>query len=113
MTGRERGHIDAIAAMYVDNGKVDHRTRVQNYLKAMEQVAQRCSSRSSDGRSVTVLTGLASICGCGSRKPVRDCTEHRAQSTEHRAQSTEHRAQSGAAPASRFCVARDDDRLRS
>ena len=40
-TQRERDYIDALAAMYVDYDKVDHRTRVQNYLKAQEQVAQR------------------------------------------------------------------------
>ena len=40
-TQRERDYIDAIAAMYVDFDKVDHRTRVQNYLKAEEQVALR------------------------------------------------------------------------
>ena len=40
-TERERDYIDAIAAMYTDYDKVDHRTRVQNYLKATEQVAQR------------------------------------------------------------------------
>lgn len=40
-TQRERDYIDALAAMYVDYDKVDHRTRVQNYLKAQEQVAQK------------------------------------------------------------------------
>jgi tetratricopeptide (TPR) repeat protein len=40
-TQRERDYIDAIAAMYTDYDKVDHRTRVQNYLKAEEQVASR------------------------------------------------------------------------
>jgi hypothetical protein len=40
-TQRERDYIDAIAAMYVDYDKLDHRTRVQNYLKAEEQVAAR------------------------------------------------------------------------
>ena len=40
-TERERDYINAIAAMYTDYDKVDHRTRVQNYVKAMEQVAQR------------------------------------------------------------------------
>jgi hypothetical protein len=40
-TQRERDYIDAIAAMYTDYDKVDHRTRVQNYLKGAEQVAQR------------------------------------------------------------------------
>jgi tetratricopeptide (TPR) repeat protein len=40
-TQRERDYIDAIAAMYMDYDKVDHRTRVQNYLKAEEQVARR------------------------------------------------------------------------
>jgi tetratricopeptide (TPR) repeat protein len=38
-TPREREYIDAVAAMYNDYDKVDHRTRVQNYLKAEEQVA--------------------------------------------------------------------------
>jgi hypothetical protein len=40
-TQRERDYIDAIAAMYVDHDKLDHRTRVQNFLKAEEQVAAR------------------------------------------------------------------------
>jgi hypothetical protein len=40
-TQRERDYIDALAAMYVDHDKLDHRTRVQAYLKAMEQVATR------------------------------------------------------------------------
>ncbi len=40
-TQRERDYIDALAAMYRDYDKVDHRTRVQNYLKAMEQLAER------------------------------------------------------------------------
>jgi hypothetical protein len=40
-TQRERDYIDAIAAMYMDYDKLDHRTRVQNYLKAEEQLALR------------------------------------------------------------------------
>jgi hypothetical protein len=40
-TQRERDYIDALANMYVDHDKVDHRARVQNYLKAQEQVALR------------------------------------------------------------------------
>jgi hypothetical protein len=40
-TQREKDYIDAIAAMYIDYDKLDHRTRVQNYLKAEEQVAAR------------------------------------------------------------------------
>jgi hypothetical protein len=40
-TERERDYIDALAAMYTDYDKVDHRTRVQNYLKAEEAVAQK------------------------------------------------------------------------
>ena len=40
-TQRERDYIDAIAAMYTDYDTVDHRTRVQNYLNAEEQVALR------------------------------------------------------------------------
>jgi hypothetical protein len=40
-TQRERDYIDAIAAMYVDYDELDHRTRVQKYLKAEEQVAAR------------------------------------------------------------------------
>src|SRR5262245_10684753 len=40
-TQRERDYIDAIGAMYADYEKVDHRTRIQNYLKAEEQVALR------------------------------------------------------------------------
>jgi hypothetical protein len=41
MTQRERDYIDALGAMYADYDKVDHRTRVLAYLKAMEQLAQR------------------------------------------------------------------------
>jgi Tetratricopeptide repeat len=40
-TERERDYIDALAVMYADYDKVDHRTRIQAYTKAMEQVAQR------------------------------------------------------------------------
>lgn len=40
-TQRERDYIDALAAMYADNDKVDHRTRLLAYAKAMEQLAQR------------------------------------------------------------------------
>src|SRR5229473_7536117 len=40
-TQRERDYIDALSAMYADYDKVDHRTRVLAYLKAMEQLAQR------------------------------------------------------------------------
>ncbi len=39
-TQRERDFINAMAAFYTDYDKVDHRTRVLNYLKAMEAVAQ-------------------------------------------------------------------------
>jgi hypothetical protein len=40
-TERERDYIGALAVMYADYDKVDHRTRVQAYAKAMEQLAQR------------------------------------------------------------------------
>jgi len=40
-TQRERDYLDALGAMYADHDKVDHRTRVLAYLKAMEQLAQR------------------------------------------------------------------------
>jgi tetratricopeptide (TPR) repeat protein len=40
-TQRERDFIDALAVMYVDYDKIDHRTRVQSYLKAMEALASR------------------------------------------------------------------------
>ncbi len=40
-TQRERDYLDALGAMYADHDKVDHRTRVQAYAKAMEQVALR------------------------------------------------------------------------
>jgi Tfp pilus assembly protein PilF len=40
-TQRERAYIDALSTMYTDYDKVDHRTRVLAYLKAMEQLAQR------------------------------------------------------------------------
>ena len=40
-TQRERDYIDALAVMYADYDKVDHRTRIQAYSKAMEQLAQR------------------------------------------------------------------------
>jgi len=40
-TQRERDYIDALSAMYTDYDKVDHRTRMQAYVKAMETLAQR------------------------------------------------------------------------
>jgi tetratricopeptide (TPR) repeat protein len=38
---RERDYIDALSRMYVDYDKIDHRTRVAAYLKAMETLAGR------------------------------------------------------------------------
>jgi tetratricopeptide (TPR) repeat protein len=40
-TQRERDYIDALGIMYADFEKVDHRTRIVAYAKAMEQLAQR------------------------------------------------------------------------
>lgn len=40
-TQRERDYLDALGAMYTDYEKVDHRTRMQAYAKAMEKLAQR------------------------------------------------------------------------
>jgi tetratricopeptide (TPR) repeat protein len=40
-TPRERDYIDALAVMYVDYDKTQHRDRVQAYLKAMEALAAR------------------------------------------------------------------------
>jgi tetratricopeptide (TPR) repeat protein len=40
-TPRERDFIDSLLAFYTDYDKLDHRTRVQSYLKAIEAVAQR------------------------------------------------------------------------
>jgi tetratricopeptide (TPR) repeat protein len=41
---RERDYIAALSAMYADYQTVDHRTRVLNYMKAMEQVAAKYPS---------------------------------------------------------------------
>ena len=38
---RERDYLDALRRMYADYDKVDHRTRVLAYLKAMEQLAAK------------------------------------------------------------------------
>jgi hypothetical protein len=38
-TQRERDYIDALAVMYADYEKVDHRIRIVAYSKAMEQLA--------------------------------------------------------------------------
>ena len=40
-TQRERDYLDALGVMYADFDKVDHRTRIVAYAKAMEQLAQR------------------------------------------------------------------------
>jgi hypothetical protein len=40
-TERERAYVDALAVMYTDYGKVDHRSRVVAYAKAMEALAQK------------------------------------------------------------------------
>src|SRR5438874_1883379 len=40
-TQRERDYLDALAVMYADYEKVDHRTRLLAYAKAMEALAQR------------------------------------------------------------------------
>lgn len=40
-TQRERDYLDALWVMYADHDKVDHRTRLLAYAKAMEALAQR------------------------------------------------------------------------
>ncbi len=40
-TGRERDYIEALALMYVDYDKLDHRARIGAYLKAMEALAAK------------------------------------------------------------------------
>jgi tetratricopeptide (TPR) repeat protein len=40
-TERERGYVDALAVMYTDYDKVDHRGRVVAYARAMEALAQK------------------------------------------------------------------------
>src|SRR5207248_1478011 len=40
-TERERAYVDALAVMYTDYDKVDHRSRVVAYAKAMEALAQK------------------------------------------------------------------------
>jgi len=40
-TEREQAYVDALAVMYTNYDKVDHRTRVVAYAKAMEALAQR------------------------------------------------------------------------
>ena len=40
-TEREKGYVDALAVMYTDYDKLDHRSRVVAYAKAMEALAQR------------------------------------------------------------------------
>src|SRR5262245_15713536 len=40
-TQRERDYIDALLVFYTDYDKIDHRTRVQAYLKGMDSLAQR------------------------------------------------------------------------
>jgi hypothetical protein len=40
-TERERDYITALSAMYTDYDKVDHHTRVLNYMRAMEQLAAK------------------------------------------------------------------------
>ena len=40
-TERERDYLTALSPMYADFDKVDHRTRVLNYMKAMEQLAAK------------------------------------------------------------------------
>ncbi len=43
-TERERDYIEALANMYVDYDKLDHRARIGKYLKAMEALAAKYSS---------------------------------------------------------------------
>ena len=38
---RELDYLGALAVMYADHEKIDHRTRIQAYAKAMEELAQR------------------------------------------------------------------------
>src|SRR5262249_5704667 len=43
-TQRERDYTDALLVFYTDYDKIDHRTRVQAYLKAMQSLAERYAS---------------------------------------------------------------------
>jgi Tfp pilus assembly protein PilF len=43
-TQRERDYVDALLVFYTDYDKIDHRTRVQGYLKAMQSLAERYAS---------------------------------------------------------------------
>jgi tetratricopeptide (TPR) repeat protein len=43
-TERERDYINTLVVLYTDYDKIDHRTRVQAYLKSMEALAQKYSA---------------------------------------------------------------------
>jgi hypothetical protein len=45
-TQRERDYVDALLVFYTDYDKIDHRTRVQTYLKAMQSLAERYAAGS-------------------------------------------------------------------
>ena len=74
-TQRERDYLDALGVMYADYDKVDHRTRIQAYAKAMEQLAQRypnddeaqihyalALNTSACGASISPVAGAYRIC---------------------------------------------------
>ena len=73
-TERERGFIDALAVMYTDYDKVDHRTRVQAYSKAMEQLAQRFPN---DDEVADLLRAVAQYFGIAGRQDLRESAQRR------------------------------------
>src|ERR1700730_14148173 len=84
-TQRERDYLDALGVMYADYDKVDHRTRIVAYAKAMEQLAQRypdddeaqihyalalnTSASPADKTSATQLKGAAILEPISQRQP--------------------------------------------
>jgi hypothetical protein len=89
---RERDYIDALSAMYADYDRVDHHTRMQNYVKAMEQLAQRypnddeaqiyyalalnTSASPSDKTYASQLKGAAILEGIAQRQPQHPGVAH-------------------------------------
>src|SRR3954462_1500941 len=55
-TQRERDYLDALWVMYADYDKVDHRTRIVAYAKAMEQLALRYPK--ADGAQISYALAL-------------------------------------------------------
>src|ERR1700716_4073017 len=72
-TQRERDYVDALAVFYTGYDKSDHRARIQAYVKAMEQLAQRYPNDDEAQMYYALALNVAAPPGEDLREPAQGC----------------------------------------